>query len=179
MYKSVLICALLLTAYAGHVRKSHGSVHQKKRGFNSAFLEFVNLGESDYHLNAKEAQHWAQITQDGVEKETKKHKLLVETHSEYIPGVVGQVIDLSNNAGVYSYTVTDLNGNIIEQDSGDHLAQQLNTAYLQMTQEIERGPAMIKLQTDLDNIMREDQMEQERKEEESRQALEGTLQEQD
>ena len=27
MYKSVLICALLLTAYAGHVRKSQGTVH--------------------------------------------------------------------------------------------------------------------------------------------------------
>ncbi|CAD8205257.1 unnamed protein product [Paramecium octaurelia] len=179
MYKSILICALLLTAYAGHVRKSHGAVHQK-RTFNSAFMEFVNLGDSDYHLNSKEAQHWAQITSEDVKHETKKHKSLLETHAEYIPGVVGQVTDLSNNAGVYSYTVTDSNGNIIEQDSGDHLAKQFYTAYLQMTQEIERGPAMVKLQTDLDNIMREDQMEQEHKEEQQRQALEGTaLSEQD
>ncbi|CAD8194831.1 unnamed protein product [Paramecium octaurelia] len=175
MYKSLLICALLIATQAGHVRKSHGAVHQN-RVFNSAFIEFVNLGDSDYHLNQKEAQHWAQITSEVTkhEKQAKKHASLVQTNEQYVPGVVGQVTDLSNNAGVYSYTVTDLNGNVLEQDAGDHLPKQFYNAYLQMTQEIEKGPAMIKLQTDMDNIIREDQLEQETKQEQQSQALEGT-----
>ncbi|CAD8113269.1 unnamed protein product [Paramecium sonneborni] len=182
MYKCLVLCALLIATQAGHVRKSHGAVHQK-RVFNSAFMEFVNLGDSDYHINKKDAQHWAQITSDEIEHQSKgkkKHASLVQTNEQYVPGVVGEVIDLSNNAGVYSYTVTDLNGNILEQDAGDHLPKQFYNAYLQMTQEMEKGPAMIKLQTDLDNIIREDQLEQESKQELQAQALEGTtLSEQD
>jgi hypothetical protein len=45
---------LLATTFAGHVRKTHKAV-QSKRTFNSAFMEFVNFGEADYHLDAKVA----------------------------------------------------------------------------------------------------------------------------
>ena len=50
--------------------------------------------------------------------------------------MVGNVIDLSKNAGVYSYTTTDINGNILETETGDHLADKLNSDYLEMTSKI-------------------------------------------
>ena len=41
MIKAILICVLLLSVTAGHVRKTHKAVHDKKtRTFNSAFFEF-------------------------------------------------------------------------------------------------------------------------------------------
>ncbi|CAD8137855.1 unnamed protein product [Paramecium octaurelia] len=137
MIKAILICVLLLSVTAGHVRKPHKAVHNKKaRTFNSAFFEFQNLGNEDYHLSAKEAQHWAQITTD-VETKTKKHTSFTETHSEYVPGIVGEVVDLSNNAGVISYTATDINGNILQSESGNDLASKMNAAYLEMTSKIQ------------------------------------------
>ncbi|CAD8055057.1 unnamed protein product [Paramecium sonneborni] len=137
MIKAILICVLLLSVTAGHVRKTHKAVHNKKaRTFNSAFFEFENLGDKDYHLSAKESQHWAQITTD-KEVSTKKYASLTETHSDYVPGVVGAVVDLSNNAGVYSYTATDINGNILESEQGDNLASKLNAAYLETTSKIQ------------------------------------------
>jgi hypothetical protein len=54
MYKSIIVLVLLATTFAGHVRKTHKAV-QSKRTFNSAFMEFVNFGEADYHLDAKVA----------------------------------------------------------------------------------------------------------------------------
>lgn len=45
MLKATLICILLLSAFAGHVRKTHKQLHNKKtRMFNSAFIEFENFG---------------------------------------------------------------------------------------------------------------------------------------
>ncbi|CAD8132433.1 unnamed protein product [Paramecium octaurelia] len=141
MIKAILICVLLLSVTAGHVRKSHKAVHNKQaRTFNSAFFEFENLGDKDYHLSAKESQHWAQITTD-VETQTKKHTSFTETHAEYVPGVVGEVLDLSNNAGVISYTATDINGNILESETGSDLASKLNAAYLEMTSKIQDSTA--------------------------------------
>lgn len=75
-------------------------------------------------------EHWAQVESHYDEP---KHTSFVETHAEYVPGVVGTATDLSHKAGVYQYTVTDYNGNVIESEEGDHLANKLNTAYLQMT----------------------------------------------
>ncbi|CAD8048721.1 unnamed protein product [Paramecium primaurelia] len=125
-----------------HVRKTHKQLHNKNtRKFNSAFFEFENLGQKDYHLSNKEAQHWAQITAD-LNSNTKKHQSLIEAYSEYIPRVVWNVADLSKNVGVYSYTVTDINGNIFETEKGDHLAQQLNTAYLEMTSKIQDSSSL-------------------------------------
>ncbi|CAD8146774.1 unnamed protein product [Paramecium pentaurelia] len=142
MLKTILFCILLLSVFAGHVRKTHKELHNKNpRKFNSAFLEFENLGQKDYHLSNKEAQHWAQITAD-LNSNTKKRQSLIEAHSEYIPGVVGNVADLSNNVGVYSYTVTDINGNILESETGDHLAQKLNAAYLEMTSKIQDSSSL-------------------------------------
>ncbi|CAD8060740.1 unnamed protein product [Paramecium sonneborni] len=142
MLKTILICVLLLSVFGGHVRKTHKDIQNKKaRKFNSAFFEFQNLGEKDYHLSAKEAQHWAHITSD-VDSTTKGHKSFIESKLEYIPGVVGNVVDLSKNVGVYSYTVTDLNGNILETETGDHLANKLNTAYLEMTSKIQDSTSL-------------------------------------
>lgn len=56
MIKAFLICILLLSVTAGHVRKTHKGVQNKKtRTFKSAYLEFENMGEKDYHLSSKEA----------------------------------------------------------------------------------------------------------------------------
>lgn len=45
MLKTILICILLLSVFAGHVRKTHKQLHNKNtRMFNSAFFEFENLG---------------------------------------------------------------------------------------------------------------------------------------
>ena len=57
-----------------------------------------------------------------MELATEKKNAFVEVESEYKAGVVGETVDLSKNAGVYSYTVTGFDGNVIETASNDQLA---------------------------------------------------------
>lgn len=68
-----------------------------------------------------------------VELKTTKHNTFVEVESDYKAGVVGETVDLSKNAGVTSYTVTGFDGNVIETASNDLLADQLNSAYFELT----------------------------------------------
>ncbi|CAD8140763.1 unnamed protein product [Paramecium octaurelia] len=105
------------------------------------FFEFENVGEKDYHLSSKEAQHWAKITAE-LDNTFIKHQSQIEANSKYTSGVVGDVVDLSKNVGVYSYTVTDINGNILETKAGDHLAQQFNPAYIKITSKIQDSTSL-------------------------------------
>jgi len=70
MYKTLIICALLLAATAVNVRKTHKTVHGhakhhekthhhlEKGGFHSAYFELINMGEADYHLDEKVSSNY-------------------------------------------------------------------------------------------------------------------------
>ncbi|KAM3141365.1 hypothetical protein pb186bvf_006483 [Paramecium bursaria] len=136
MNKLVILCILLACVLAHKHLKGNSKQHHKAQGvsFHSATFEMQNMGDQDYKLDPAVAKNWDEETKN-LDTQNPKHAHVKPSHKKHAKKNTARfvqlestkqvdVVDLSQNTGVIDIKVTDLDGNIVQDNQGQQNNQQ-------------------------------------------------------